>query len=82
MHWPPTARPFFSFADQKDARFRGLPTVPAGAGESTVTVSLGKHAAPGDRVQIVVVNGLNEWIGVTSGAQNQSSAALQFTVVP
>jgi hypothetical protein len=74
--------PFFIFADHKDIRFSGLPTVPTGATESTVTVSLAKNASPSDRIQIVVVNGLNEWIGVTSGAANRSSAALELSTAP
>ena len=74
--------PFFIFADHKDVRFSGLPTVASGTDESTVTVSLAKHAAALDSVLIVVVNGLNEWIGVTSGAKNRSIAALRLTVAP
>jgi len=74
--------PFFIFADHQEVRFSGLPTVPAGSTESTVTVSLARNAAPADRIQIVVVNGLNEWIGVTSGGRNRSSAALDLKIVP
>ena len=71
--------PLFIFADHKDVRFSGLPTIPAGANESIVTATLAKNAKLTDPVQIVVVNGLNEWIGVTSGAMNRSSAALQLS---
>lgn len=74
--------PFFIFADHKDVRFSGLPTIPAGAHESIITATLTKNAKGSDPIQIVVVNGLNEWIGVTSGAMNRSSAALQLSVGP
>jgi hypothetical protein len=70
--------PFFLFADHKDVRFSGLPSVPSGSSESTVTVRLEGRSAAAGRVRIVVVNGLNEWIGVTSGAMNRSSAALEL----
>jgi hypothetical protein len=68
--------PFFIFADHKDVRFSGLPTIPAGANESVIKASLSSKAVVDGPVQIVVVNGLNEWIGVTSGAINRSSAPL------
>lgn len=74
--------PFFIFADHPDVRFSGLPTVPAGAGESVVTVSLDARSKARDPIQIVVVNGLNEWIGVTSGAMNRASSVLELTPAP
>ena len=74
--------PFFIFADHPAVRFSGLPAVAAGASESTVTATLSKNAGPVDRIRIVVVNGLNEWIGATSGAMNRSSAALELAVAP
>lgn len=72
--------PFFIFADHKDIRFSGLPTVAGGSGESTVTARLGGKSDVSGPVRIVVVNGLNEWIGVTSGAMPRSSAALELSV--
>jgi hypothetical protein len=70
--------PFFIFADHKGVRFSGLPTVPSGASEAVVTARFEGKSTPSGPVQIVVVNGLNEWIGVTSGAMNRSSAALRL----
>lgn len=74
--------PFFIFSDHKDIRISGLPTVAAGANESVVTVSLDARSQARDPIQIVVVNGLNEWIGVTSGAMNRASSVLELNPAP
>jgi hypothetical protein len=70
--------PLFIMADHAGVRFKGLATVPAGANESSVVATLKPGSTVQGPIRVVVVSGLNEWIGVTSGAMNRSSAALEL----
>jgi hypothetical protein len=72
--------PLFVFSDHADLRIEGLPTIPAGAVETILKAEVRKGSAARGPVSVVAVNGLNEWIGVTSGAMNRSSAPLQLRI--